>query len=141
MTDPIVSFCVEGNPVPKGRPRFVGGRAFTPEKTRQGEAGFVLGASAALRGSEHLLPLAGPLKLDLVLVLAPMSSPAKPTKPKPHQAPGKPHHQKPDLDNLLKLVCDALNGLVWHDDAQIAEVTVRKIWGTTGRTEVKVWQI
>lgn len=33
---------------------------------------------------------------------------------------------KPDIDNCLKLVADALNGILWRDDAQIVELTVRK---------------
>jgi len=31
------------------------------------------------------------------------------------------HGAKPDLDNLLKAVEDALTGVVWHDDAQVCE--------------------
>lgn len=33
---------------------------------------------------------------------------------------------KPDWDNEGKLVCDALNGIVWRDDAQIADGRVSK---------------
>jgi Holliday junction resolvase RusA-like endonuclease len=45
----------------------------------------------------------------------------------------KPHRQKPDLDNLLKGVFDAL--LV--DDSKIYLINrAEKIWGTVGRVEV-----
>ena len=30
------------------------------------------------------------------------------------------HSSRPDLDNLVKAVCDALNGIAWEDDGQIA---------------------
>jgi Holliday junction resolvase RusA-like endonuclease len=63
-----------------------------------------------------------------------------PRRPKPHQMPGMPHTQRPDLDNLVKLACDALNGLMWTDDAQVACVSAAKVWGSEGRTDVKVWQ-
>ena len=38
--------------------------------------------------------------------------------------------KKPDADNILKIVCDALNGVAYHDDKQIVEAKVCKFWGT-----------
>ena len=41
------------------------------------------------------------------------------------------HTSKPDLDNLLKAVLDALTNLgVWRDDSQIASVRCYKCFGT-----------
>lgn len=37
-----------------------------------------------------------------------------------------PHEKKPDLDNLAKSVLDALNGIVWRDDAQVASLSMSK---------------
>lgn len=34
---------------------------------------------------------------------------------------------RPDLDNLVKLA-DALNGVVWKDDAQVVEIRARKLY-------------
>jgi Holliday junction resolvase RusA-like endonuclease len=31
---------------------------------------------------------------------------------------------RPDCDNTIKLVADALNGIVWHDDAQVACISM-----------------
>jgi crossover junction endodeoxyribonuclease RusA len=31
-----------------------------------------------------------------------------------------------DLDNVQKLVCDALNGIAWHDDKQLVEIVARR---------------
>lgn len=37
-----------------------------------------------------------------------------------------PHAQRPDLDNLVKLVLDALNGVAWADDGQVSHVIASK---------------
>ena len=39
------------------------------------------------------------------------------------------HTSKPDLDNLYKATLDALNGLAFRDDSQVATCRVRKIVG------------
>jgi len=41
------------------------------------------------------------------------------------------HIIKPDLDNLIKSVTDALNGLVWEDDCIIASLRATKIYVDT----------
>ena len=51
-------------------------------------------------------------------------------------APDK-HVQKPDWDNIAKFVCDCLTGIAWHDDSQVFEGSVEKIWTEeASRTEV-----
>lgn len=44
--------------------------------------------------------------------------------------------RKPDLDNYLKLLLDALNGVAFADDAQITTIIVKKRW-TPGSQAVK----
>ena len=43
---------------------------------------------------------------------------------------------KPDLDNVAKLVYDALNGVAWYDDNAIVDTQVRKFYSDTPRVEV-----
>ena len=45
---------------------------------------------------------------------------------------------RPDGDNIMKLLGDALNGIVWRDDAQIVTATVSKRYGLTPQTIVRV---
>jgi Holliday junction resolvase RusA-like endonuclease len=45
---------------------------------------------------------------------------------------------RPDIDNTLKLLLDACNGIVWLDDAQVVEVAVSKLWASRGRLHVMV---
>lgn len=51
------------------------------------------------------------------------------------------HTQKPDLDNLMKLVKDALNGVAYVDDAQIVSATSHKDWGGVGRIEIELTEL
>lgn len=43
-----------------------------------------------------------------------------------------PEHplRRPDLDNVVKLIADALTGVFWADDAQIVELTARRVWSS-----------
>ena len=52
-----------------------------------------------------------------------------PKKPKKFQRHGMPHQQKPDLDNLIKSVLDAL----FEDDSHIYDLSAKKIWGDVGQ--------
>ena len=45
---------------------------------------------------------------------------------------------KPDADNILKAVCDALNGTAYHDDSEIAEMHIAKRYGTQERLVVRL---
>lgn len=45
---------------------------------------------------------------------------------------------RPDGDNILKLLGDALNGIVWRDDAQIVSASITKRYGLTPQTVVRV---
>jgi len=47
---------------------------------------------------------------------------------------------KPDADKLMRLVADALTGVVYVDDQQITTVTIRKRWGDVPGVQVLVRQ-
>lgn len=48
---------------------------------------------------------------------------------------------KPDVDNIAKFYLDAANGLIWHDDAQVVKVTVKKLYSFQPYTAIKVIQM
>jgi Holliday junction resolvase RusA-like endonuclease len=54
-----------------------------------------------------------------------------------------PFHRtsKPDVDNLLKFVFDALNGVFWKDDAIIVQGTCIKLYSAVPRTLVIIKEI
>lgn len=49
--------------------------------------------------------------------------------------------KKPDWDNIGKAICDSLNELAYHDDKQIVEARVRKIYAEEARVEVTIRKI
>ena len=48
---------------------------------------------------------------------------------------------KPDVDNVAKVVLDALNGFAYIDDKQVVGLIVRKIWGEPEGLMVKVEEV
>lgn len=49
--------------------------------------------------------------------------------------------KKPDCDNIVKIVCDALNEIAYRDDAQIVLVQVSKEYADEPRTDVRMWEV
>ena len=129
----MIDITIPGAPVAKGRGRATRtGRVFTPAKTRKAEETLSARAMALLAGVEGL-PLAGPLHLEATFTsTVPASWPAK------KRAAAVAPTSRPDVDNLLKLATDALNGIVWVDDAQIVTVVCRKVYGDAPSTRLVV---
>lgn len=51
-----------------------------------------------------------------------------------------PHTERPDVDNLVKAILDAMTRAgVWKDDAQVWLLTVSKVRRTVPRWTVRVW--
>jgi Holliday junction resolvase RusA-like endonuclease len=130
-----VTIRLAGEPEGKGRPRFDGrsGRAYTPASTRSYEAALRLAAQAEMAGRPLMT---GALE---VLIVAAFPIPKSFSKAKrTHALVGalRPT-KKPDADNLLKSI-DALNGVVWEDDAQVTDATVKKIYAERPELTIKV---
>lgn len=49
--------------------------------------------------------------------------------------------KKPDIDNVVKAVLDALNGVAYRDDTQVVELHVRKSYSEKPRVEVSIEKI
>ena len=45
---------------------------------------------------------------------------------------------KPDGDNILKVVLDALNGLAYDDDRQVVKMCIIKVYGSNPGLVVQV---
>ena len=139
MIEPY-SFTIPGEPVGKGRARAsaVGGfaRMYTPKKTSsyEGKVAVIYAALGRPHPDESRPPFA-------VTIQAHFEKPASWSAKKRAAMDGEPCCKKPDADNIAKIICDALNGLAWHDDSQIAELTVFKTWSSTPYVGVTISQI
>lgn len=134
-----VEFTVPGEPTAKGRPNFyedkrTGKRhAVTPAKTveyenlvkleyqRQcGRARFPDEAMLAATLTAYYGIPGSASKRRKAAMLAGVLRPTK----------------KPDVDNVIKAVLDALNHLAYRDDVQVVELTFHKLWSDRPRVEV-----
>lgn len=101
-----------GDPVAKGRPRVYQGHAITPRRTVNAENRLYM---EFRRKYPDATPLEGPVRVEAEFWMA--------------------RRGKPDLDNLLKLVLDGLNGVAYRDDQQIVEThAIKRMpdWFTLG---------
>ena len=121
----------------KGRVRFVRatGRTYTPDATA--EAMYAIRAAYEAAGGSKA-PEAAEVAVHITTV-RPLP------KSRPKRIESEPDIYKPDVDNLSKLVLDALNGIAWDDDAQVTELVVGKcerIRGVTEQTIVWIsWEV
>jgi crossover junction endodeoxyribonuclease RusA len=115
----LLDITVPGDPQQKERPRFGQGRTYTPAKTSNAELVIRTLASSSRRGRP---PTQAPVGMALEFYRA--------------------TNHRADVDNLAKLVMDALNKVIYFDDSQVQELFVRVHRGvgrTKARTEIYVW--
>lgn len=133
-----ISFVVQGEPVAKGRPRFSRRGSFihtyTPEKTKDYEVlvqqnyaeqcnGEYAGDSPLIINIDAYFPI--PKSVSKIRRQRMISNEIMKTT-------------RPDVDNVGKTICDALNGLAWKDDSQIVEATIRKFYSDAPHTVVTI---
>ena len=135
----VITFTVPGIPIAKGRPRFAMRkgipRTYTPKDTAAHERTVASCGRLACR-----TPLEGALRLEVrsyhpipkTLTVAAKQAVANGTR-RPAT--------RPDADNVLKLVADALNGICYKDDNQLVEVICRKYYGVVPCTVVTICEI
>lgn len=127
---------IDGKPQGQPRPRFANGRAYAgkQQKLAEGEIRRVWQEA----GSPRMVD--GPLALTMALRVSRPSGHFK--RDGSLSAAGErhahPHKQKPDLDNAVKLVCDALNTLAWRDDVRFVQVLAFRCWADWPHSEITV---
>ena len=113
-------FIVPGKPQGKGRPRVTVrggyGHAYTPKRTREYEE--------AVRQEFFLaggILLEGPVRAT-VIAFYPIPKHAHGDKRADMEAGKILPERKPDLDNIVKTILDALNGTAFRDDSSVVEI-------------------
>ena len=136
MTDPV-TITVLGEPVPFARAGARGGVRFTPMKQRRYADGVKLIAQAEMAGRA---PFDEALHVEFT---ADRSIPASWSKRRQALAAAGSIHptSKPDLDNLYKEITDALNTIVFRDDALIVSVSKRKRYSAQPKITITVGPI
>lgn len=133
-------FEVPGEPCAQGRPRFSTYgkyvRAYDPAKSRNYKAfAKFVATDAATRGDWKYTEL--PLKISVTAYLTIAKS-----KPKRFQKRALAGQERPitrpDVDNIFKVITDALSGILYKDDKQIVSAEINKYYAAPGNARVVV---
>ena len=107
------------------------GVRFTPSKQANYMAVVRQYVDEAMR-TGSIAPIEGPIRMTVhAIYVMPASWPAK-------KRGAFYKTTKPDADNIAKLVKDACNRVAYRDDAQVAELIARKVYGQESSLLVKI---
>lgn len=129
-----VSFVIEGDPVPKGRPRIFRGRGVTPEKTATYEAKGRREATVAMNGSP---PTNQYVSVDILAVMAIPKSFSQKKREEAICGIIRPVGRA-DIDNIAKSALDCMNGIVFDDDNQVVDLKAKKVYGPIPKMIIRV---
>ena len=135
MTRPV-TIVLLGEPVPFARTGHRGGQHFTPKKQRNTAAALKIEAGNAIKELRQA-PFDEPVEMALhaeFAIPATWSNRKKSAAIAGEIRPGK----RPDIDNLYKLAADALNTIVYRDDALVVDAKLRKVYGVEPKIVVTV---
>ena len=133
----VVTFTVDGDPVPKGRPRFARRgqfvQTYTDAKTIDYETQVAMKARHAIGSTK---PLESALTVFLYLRYTVPASYSK--KRKEACLNGLEYPKRIDIDNVYKSITDAMNGIVYLDDSQIVEAHIKKVYAEESGANIMV---
>lgn len=120
-----IEFKIPGKVIGKGRPHFVKktGVAITPQQTR-GYESLIRDVALPLMGGAA--PWEGCVRVCIHASYKIPKSWSK--KDRALALEGKVPPKKPDVDNVVKIVLDSLNRVVYLDDTQVTDCFVSKRW-------------
>ena len=124
-------FTIQGRPRGKGRPKFTrDGHAYTDEKTREYER-IVRNVFRKKYGMDAMIPKGYHIIVEIVANFKVPDSDSKSVKAA--KLTGRiPATIKPDVDNIAKIILDALNGEAWRDDSEVTGIHPVKKYSARG---------
>lgn len=130
----MIELMIPGKPMGKQRPRVMrNGITYTPKETVNYET--LIKQLFAVGG--HVGIFEGPLKMRVKAYFEISKSTPKKNIPLMIQGQIRPT-KKPDMDNIIKIIADALNGIAYHDDSQIVQAYVEKFYDIKPRAEIQI---
>ncbi len=132
------SITVPSEPIAKARPRVCGNITYTPTKTKNYET-LVKEIYFAKHG-QTIEQLDGMLRMHVRAYFQIPRSKSKKVQEQMHTNAIRPI-KRPDIDNIVKSVSDALNKVAYTDDSQIVEVVAGKYYSHNPRIEIALEQI
>ncbi len=138
-----IKITIYGEPVPQGRPRFTRtGHAYDPKKSADYKKLAKLWITQALKRIDNFKPFDSALCVDLVFYLGVPASWTKKRRLEAVQGAMRPIVKNGDIDNMVKAVLDACNGLAWVDDCIVTDLTAKKRYtGDIARVEMKITEV
>ncbi len=118
----MIKFSVQGKIHGKARPRVTKNGTYTPQKTKEYERLITYSYYSEYQNKYKPFFENMPLKMTITAYFA------IPKTLKNKIANNQYVTKKPDADNIAKIVCDALNGIIYKDDNQIAELIIKKVY-------------
>lgn len=127
MIEGVIHIQVDLKPTPKARPRFNprSGRPYTPKSTTDFES-----LISFFARNHFVRPMSGAVEIiiNFSFIKAKSSKLVM-------------HTKKPDIDNLIKSVCDGLNKIAYKDDSQIVKLASEKIFADRDGIDIYIKEL
>lgn len=137
----MIEFIVDGQPQRKRRPRFrrIGNyvQTYTPKETHDYEKHIV---DCYLEQVGQVMLEDVPIKVNITAYFQVPKAFSKRKRQEAITHIIKPHNRL-DVDNIAKVVLDALNGVAYSDDHYITDLTIRKRYAEQPRLEVRIGEV
>lgn len=135
-SDMEVVFEVPGEPRGKGRPRFSKtGHTYTDSETRAYESKIVAYYRKQLGAFRW--PDSAFISVEITAYYPIPKSATKAATAAMRAGQTLPS-RKPDIDNVMKVVLDALNGVAYKDDSRVVRVEAQKVYSDMPRLKIRM---
>lgn len=138
----LLIIVVYGEPVPQGRPRFANGHAYDPQRSKNYKQLVRFWVTQFLKKIDGWKPHENALCVDLTFYVGIPTSWSQKKRIQAINGQIRPITRSGDLDNLIKAILDANNGLLWVDDCIITDISARKRYtAELARVEIKITEV